>query len=86
MGRLDDRIRRLEERDARDGFEAALRMASSEAIQLLAAYCECVVAADGACAARPNPTPEEEAAWERLEGLRRRAVREGWDAAPWRAC
>ena len=65
-------------------------MASSGAIQLLAGYCERVVAAEGAGegagAVRPNPMPEEEAAWERLEGLRRRAVREGWDAAPWRAC
>ena len=86
MGSLERRLQALEERDAEEGLSAALARMTDEDAGLLGSYCERVVAADGAGAARPNPTPEEEEAWERLEELRRRAVREGWDAPPWRAC
>ncbi len=86
MGSLERRLRALEERDAEEGLSAALARMTDEDAGLLASYCERVVDADGAGAARPNPTPEEEAAWERLEDLRRQAVRERWEPPPWRAC
>ena len=78
MGRLERRLRQLEERDAQEGVEAAARAATTEDIYLMGAYCDRLVAAEEAGAAPPNPTPEEEEAWERFEDLRRRAVREGW--------
>ena len=86
MGGLERRLRALEDHDARDGFEAALRMASDEDVFLMAGYFERALAADEAGTARQQPTPEEREAFARFEDLRRRAAREGWDAAPWRVC
>ena len=86
MGRLENRLRRLEEHDVREGFAAALQMASDEDISLLAGYAERALAADEAGHARPYPTPEEQEAFGRFEDLRRRAVQQGWGASGWRPC
>ena len=78
MGRLENRVQRLEEKVERGGFAAAMSRLDDEDAFLLEGYVLRVVAADGAGAARPKPTPEEKAAWERLQELRAAAIREGW--------
>ncbi len=66
MGRLENRVRRLEERVERGGFAAALARASDEDLLLLEEY---VLRVQGA---------EEAEAAARFEELRAAAIREGW--------
>jgi hypothetical protein len=85
LRRLEKRIRALEEHDERVDNAAALRMATDEDVALMGAYAKRWLAAEAAGASEPQPTPEEVGAFERLEDLRLRALREGWSDSPWRA-
>ena len=86
MGRLEKRVRALEERDWRVGFEAALQRLGDEDVRCLAGYGERWLAAERADAPKPpRPTPEEREAYGRLMELRDQAIREGWGSSAWRS-
>jgi hypothetical protein len=78
VGRLENRVRKLEETVERGGFEAALARASTEDVFLLADFLPRVYDAQQAGEPIPTPTPEEAEAVQRFEELRAAAVREGW--------
>ena len=83
MGRLEKRIRALEEQDANDGWDAAIHALPAEDKAVLYPFAEAWMAADEAGATHPEPTPEQAEAYRRLEALRRRALRERWPPPPW---
>ncbi len=84
MGRLENRVRRLEETVERGGFEAALARADAEDVFLLEAYLPRVYDAQQAGKPAPTPTPEEAEALARFEGLREQAIRDGWGEGSYR--
>jgi hypothetical protein len=84
MGRIENRLRKLEEHDARVGYAGAYRMTSNEDMALLGEYAERWLAAQAAGDPQPYPTPEEREAFERLEEHRQRALREGWGDSAYR--
>ena len=77
MGRLENRVKRLEETVERGGFAAALSQATDGDIFALAGYVQRVQQADEAGEPTPSPTPDEAAAAQRFEELRAAAVRAG---------
>ncbi len=78
MGRLERRVRKLEETVERGGFAAALSRATDADIVTLANYAQRVHDAEEAGKPLPILTPEEAEAVQRFEGLRAAAIREGW--------
>jgi hypothetical protein len=78
VGRLERRVRKLEETVERGGFAAALARASDEDVFLLGDYAQRVQDAQEAGEPIPTLTPDEAAAVQRFEELRAAAVREGW--------
>jgi hypothetical protein len=86
VGRLEDRVRRLEENVSRGGFAAALARASDKDIFILADHAQRVHDAQQAGKPAPTLTPQVAEAVQRFEALREQARREGWGASSWRAC
>ena len=82
MGRLEKRIRALEERDESTGWDAALYALPDEDKDILVGFGERWLAGRDD-APRPGPTPEESLVLVKANELRRRALREGWPAPPW---
>jgi hypothetical protein len=78
VGRLERRVKRLEETVERGGFDAALARASDEDVFLLADLMQRAYDAQQAGKPTPTPTPDEAAAVRRFEELRAAAIREGW--------
>ena len=78
MGRLERRVRKLEETVERGGYAAALSRATDADIFTLADYAQRVHNAEVAGKPLPIFTPEEAEAVQRFEGLRAAAIREGW--------
>ena len=77
MGRLEDRVRKLEEANEAAGWDAAISRLGDEDVFTLADWAQRAQQADEAGEPRPYPTPDEAAAAQRFEELRA-AVREGW--------
>ena len=84
MGRIENRLKRLEESVERGGFAAALSMASDKDIFLLADYNRRAHDAEAAGKPAPVPTPEEIQAAKSFEELRKQAVRDGWEQGRFR--
>ena len=78
MGRLENRVRKLEETVESGGFAVAVSRLDDEDAFLMEDKMLRVHDADRTGAVRPHPTPEVEAVWERLQELRADAIREGW--------
>ncbi len=78
MGRLDRRVKRLEETVERGGFDAALSRASDEDVFLLGDYAQRVQDAERAGEPTLTLTPDEAAAVQWFKELRAAAIREGW--------
>ena len=78
MGRLERRVRKLEETVERGGFAAALSRVTDADIVTLANYAQRVHDAEETGKPLPILTPEEVEAVQRFEGLRAAAIREGW--------
>jgi hypothetical protein len=85
VGRLENRLRRLEETVERGGFAAALSMASDADIFTLADYNQRAHAAEEAGEPLPMPTPEEVEAAQRFKALRVDAMRRGWGESSYRS-
>lgn len=86
MGRLENRLRKLEERDDRVGYTAAMQMLPDEDFEVLLPYLERWEAAGGERVPQPYPTPEEAEVLRKLNRLRLRAIREGWGNSGFRTC
>ena len=86
MGRLENRIRRLEETVSRGGYDAALSQATDKDIFLLADLAQRAHDAEEAGKPVPVLTPEEAEAARRFEALREQAVRDGWNEGCYRIC
>lgn len=86
MKRLEKRIQKLEEHDCQLGYAAAMQMLPDEDFAVLLPYLERWEAAGGERAPQPHPTPEEAEVLAKLNGLRRRALREGWGDSAYRIC
>ena len=85
MGRLERRLRKLEENVERGGYAAARARATDEDIFALADYARRAHDAKAAGEPMPVPTPEEAEAAQRFEALREEATREGWGESAYRA-
>lgn len=85
MGRLENRLRELEEHDEEVGYTAALRMLPEADFDVLFPYLERWEAAGGERVPQPHPTTEEARVLAKLNELRRRALREGWGDSAYRA-
>ena len=85
MGRLEARLRKLEEADDRIGYTVAMQRLDDEDFAVLLAYLERWEAAGGERVPSPPPTPEEAVMLRKLHELRRQAIAEGWGDSPWRA-
>ena len=84
MGRLEKRVRKLEEVTQSGGEAAALSRATDEDIFALADYAQRAHDAEEAGEPMPIPTPEEAEAAQRFEELREEAIRDGWDQGRYR--
>jgi hypothetical protein len=85
VGRLENRVRKLEENVERGGYAAARARATDEDIFALADYAQRAHDAQQAGEPMPIPTPEEAEAARRFEALREEAIREGWGDSAYRA-
>ena len=85
MGRLEDRLRKLEEADNRVGYTAAMQRLDNEEFGVLFPYLQRWEAAGGERVPAPQPTPEEAVVIRKLHELRRQAIAEGWGDSAWRA-
>ena len=85
MGRLEARLRKLEEADDRVGYTAAIQRLDDEDFAVFFAYMERWEAEGGERVDSPDPTPGEAVMLHKLHELRRRAVAEGWGNRAWRA-
>ena len=86
MGRLEARLRKLEEADDRIGYTAAIQRLDDEDFAVFSAYMERWESEGGERVPSPDPTPEEAAMLRRLHDLRHRAIAEGWgDGSGYRA-
>ena len=85
MGRLEARLRRLEEADDRVGFTAAIQRLDDEESAVFLSFMERWEAAGGERVPSPPPTPEEAPVIRKLHELRRQAIREGWGNSAYRA-
>ena len=86
MGRLENRLRKLEERDEQVGYAAAVQRLDEEDFAVLRAYVERWKAEGGERVVSPYPPPEEAGMLLRLHEHRRQAIREGWGDSAYRAC
>ncbi len=84
MGRLERRLRKLEENVERGGYAAALSKASDKDIFLLADAARKAQQADEAGEPRPYLTREEAEAQARFFALREEAIRAGWGESSFR--
>ena len=86
MGRLEARLRKLEEAADRVGFTAAIQRLDDDEFAVFFAYLEKWEAAGGERVPSPHPTPEEAVVIRKLHELRRQAIAEGWgDGSGYRA-
>ena len=85
MGRLEDRLRRLEQVDNRIGYTAAVQRLDDEESAVFLSFMERWGAAGGERVPSPHPTPEEVPVIRKLHELRRQAIREGWGNSAYRA-
>ena len=85
MGRLEARLRKLEEQDNRVGYTAAMQRLDDEESAVFLAYMERWEAEGGERVNSPHPTPEEAIVIRKLHELRRQAIREGWGNSAYRA-
>ncbi len=85
MGRLEARLRKLEEADNRVGYTAAMQRLDAEESAVMLAYLKRWEAAGGERVPSPPPTPEEAVVIRKLHELRRQAIREGWGDSAYRA-
>ncbi len=85
MGRLENRIRKLEETVERGGFDAALSRATNEDIFALADIARREKEAEEAGEPLPTLTREEAEVVGRFEALREQAIRDGWGESAYRA-
>jgi hypothetical protein len=85
VGRLENRLRRLEEADDAIGYTAAIQRLDAEDGAVLLAYMERWEAEGGARVPSPYPTPREAAMLHKLHELRRQAIRERWGESAYRA-
>ena len=84
MGRLEARLRRLEEADDRIGYAAAIQRLDEHSFSVLLAYPERWEAEGGERVPSPYPTPEEAVMLHKLHELWRQAIREGWGESAYR--
>ena len=75
MGRLEARLRKLEEEDEKVGHAAALRRLTDEELHAFIAYGRRALEAGGSFA---GPTAQEADAVRRFHELRRQDLAEGW--------
>lgn len=85
MGRLENRLRALEEADDELGFTTAIQRLDAEGFAVLLAYLERWEAEGGERVISPYPTPEEAVMLHKLHELRRQAIAEGWGESAYRA-
>ena len=85
MGRLEARLRKLEEADDRIGYTAAIQRLDERDLKVLLSYLERWEAAGGERVPSPHPTPEEAVLMRKLHERRRQAIREGWGDSAYRA-
>jgi hypothetical protein len=85
VGRLADRLRKLEEADDNVGWSAAVQRLDDEGGAILLAYMERWEAEGGERVPSPPPTPEEAVVIRKLHEHRRQAIREGWGNSAFRA-
>ncbi len=86
MGRLEVRLRKLEDQDNRVGYAAAVQMLDDEESAGFLSFMERWEAAGGERVPSPHPTPEEAVVIRKLHELRRQAIAEGWgDGSGYRA-
>ena len=84
MGRLERRVRKLEETVESAGGDAAISRLEDEEVFLLVGAIRKAQAADEAGEPRPRLTPEEAAAQARFFALREEAIRDGWNEGRFR--
>ena len=84
MGRLEDRLRRLEETVEAAGWDAAISRLDDKDVFLLADAARRAGQAEEAGEPRPHLTPEEAEAQARLFALREEAIRAGWGTDAYR--
>ena len=85
MGRLENRLRRLEEEADKIGFPAAIQRLDDDEFPVFFAYMERWEAEGGESTRSPHPTPGEAVVLRKLHEHRRQAVREGWGNSAYRA-
>ena len=85
MGRLERRVRKLEEVTQRGGDAAAISRLDDADVFLLADAIRKAQRADEAGEPRPYLTREEAEAQARFFALREEAIREGWGESSYRA-
>ena len=79
MGRLERRVRKLEETVESAGGDAAISRLADKDVFLLADAGRKAQEADEAGKPRPRLTPEEAEAQARFLALREEAIRDGWN-------
>ncbi len=84
MGRLENRVRKLEETVEAAGWDAAISRLDDKDVFLLADANQKAQAADEAGKPRPRLTPEEAQAQVRLFGLREEVIGFGWNEGRFR--
>jgi hypothetical protein len=85
VGRLENRLRKLQEADDRIGWTGAIQRLDDEDFAVLLPYLERWEAEGGERVPSPYPTPEEAVMLHKLHELRRQAIREGWGNSAYRA-
>ena len=84
MGRLENRVRKLEETVESGGFAVAVSRLDDEDVFLLADFMQRTYDAQQAGKPTPTPTPEEAETVARFEELREKAIRDGWGEGRYR--
>jgi hypothetical protein len=84
VGRLENRLRKLEEADDRIGYTVAMQRLDDKSFAILLPYIKRWEAAGGERVSSPPPTPEEAVVIRKLHELRLQAIAEGWGDSPWR--
>jgi hypothetical protein len=85
VGRLENRLRKLEEADDRIGYTAAIQRLDDDEFAVFLAYMERWGAEGGERVDSPHPTPGEAVVLRKLHEHRRQAIREGWGNSVYRA-
>ncbi len=84
MGRLERRVRKLEETVESAGGDAAISRLDDKDVFLLADAIQKALQADEAGKPRPHLTREEAEAQARFFALRKEAIRDGWNEGRFR--